>query len=265
MNEETEALTSPPADDTAVQDLTNQETADGGGESPTQGNDPYRKRYEDSSREAKRLYEEKVQLQARLEAIERERSLKAQSEQQAREQQATQFVPEELFVKQWIDKGLPEDAARLLYQDRRYLHEQMMGSSFQIQALQNKIKFQELNSSRIAIQNNPEAKAAAEFCKQYPELASLPLADQVDRYHSFQEKMGIKSNQRDLSSIKSAAGGAPGGMGGGAMNPSVNAANEESAKKLGFPSAKAMAEFDKVTTDSDMAQFMKKYPTYKPY
>jgi len=208
------------------------------------------KRYEDSSREAQRLFGESQRLQGELDAA--RRSLKERDNQ---ENQPQGFVPEDDFVKKWIEKGIPEDAARFMYQDRSQIHSAMQFMMMQNQAMANRMKFAEENSNKLSLESNPAIKQAVEFWKDVPAVAALPISEQADLYR---KKFQSSTGNRDLSAVKGAAS-SPAGGGGRGSAPSFTAEQDTEARAANFPSAQAMKEYVNVQTEDQDKQWRAKW------
>jgi len=211
------------------------------------------KRYKDSSTEAKRLYEENVKLQARLEALEKNQSsLKAESEA------APAFPSEEEYVRYWTNQDKTEKEARAEYRremaDYQFRNQVIEGQ----RALQNLLRLEIEQRNRGFVELNPVAKEAEEFFKEnLPELSSLPIGDKIERYKNLKPKLVPKSDGKDLTAIKSAAGGS---VGGAATTPQTqNSGMDEFAIKSGFKSYKQMIEASKCSTQADYAAYKKRW------
>lgn len=218
----------------------------------------WEKRYADSSKEAKRLYEENVRLKAEQDALAKVRSLNEQD----RQAQQQQFVPRDQFVEFWTAKGATPEWAQARYDIE---HEQFKREVFrdqQIQALANRQKFREELDEQIQEQTNPMAQAANAFWKNNAVMMALPLPDRIKYHKDALERMGLdgeRSTRRDLTAVKQAAGGPTGGRSGGTA--SATAEEDAQAKTLGFPSARAMADFSKCTTAAEARAWEQKWKT----
>lgn len=216
----------------------------------------WEKRYADSSAEAKRLYEENVRLKAEQDAAAKARSL---TEQQQQAQQA-QFPARSQFVQFWTEKGWTEDAANARYDVELAQHNQVQFLHQSLQALGNRLKFKEAEIDQIATESNPDAAKAVEFWKDNPVMAALPVADQLKQYRSALTKMGVTPERvtRDLTEKKR---GASSPVGGGGGSPSAATSEQDDlARSLGYPSAKAQEEYVKtVRTVADHNAFCKKW------
>lgn len=224
------------------------------------GNVDWQKRYSDSSREAKKLYEEKVRIEAEAKVLrEQLGSLKNETSQQ----RPAEFPSKVQAIKSLVEHhGFDEKQAEVFYDRDRANWEQSQELIRQNQAMQNMIKFMRSENEQGWINNDPVAKEASEFCKNFPELASLPIHQQRDRYLKIQELRGVKVSGRDTTAAKMAAGGT---VGGGARGSSTSSsASEEMAKSLGGGwTSKAYDEFSNVKTDADFQAWQKRHPNAK--
>jgi hypothetical protein len=199
--------------------------------------------YEESGREAKRIKE-------RLEQIERaQSSLNNQPQAFPSEDQVVTHLSEKL--------GFTQDQARHQYQVERFYFEKTAALETAMKALGNQMKFSGDQFSKVVADSNPAAKEATEFCAAFPELDALPIAEKIERYTSYKARQVPKG--RDLSAIKSAAGGATGSGVGGAAGASGPAGMDAIARDAGFASAKHMEEVRTATTQSEYDAIAAKY------
>lgn len=216
----------------------------------------WEKRYADSSNEARRLFQEKTELEARLKSLEQTRSLTEQQQQA----QAKSFVPREQFVRYWVENGeMTEKAAGLLYerdladwQSKQFLTETL-------QAINNRMKFKEEADARLSIERDPEIKTATEFWKDNAAMSALPVGEQLAEYRKVTAKLGATgtTQRRDLTAVKQAAGGSVGGGAGRA--PAATAEEDNAARAAGFKNAQAMREMNACRTQADYDAWNAKY------
>jgi hypothetical protein len=211
------------------------------------------KQYSDSSREAHRLVEElKQEREARLRL---EGSLKSQQQQNAQ----PGYPDEESYVKFYSDKGLDPEAARSMYRENRATFQNQTAVYKKLTALENLLQFQRQESERAFIETNPEVQKAIEFSKGIPELEALPVADKIRRMKELQQRMGIKIEGRDTTSIKMAASGAGSGGTGRSVDAGNTANLDAEAKAAGFSCFREMDEMSKAVTQQQYQEWKKRW------
>jgi hypothetical protein len=219
-----------------------------------------RGRYQESTEEGKRRAAQVEELNTRLKSLEQARSLTDQERQQ---QQANQFPTREQYADYWVAKGMTQEAAAARYDidAAQFQREQFLAQ--QIQALGNRMKFREELDAQLQAETNPDVKAAVDFWKDNAVMAALPIPEQLKAHKATLEKLGVtgaRDTRRQLDDVKRAATGAGVGGGRGAA-PAATAEEDSQAKSLGFPSAKAMAEFSKCTTPAEARAWETKWKT----
>lgn len=214
----------------------------------------WEKRYSDSSNEARKLFQEKTELESRLRTLEQTRSLTEQQTQA----QAKSFVPRDQFKRYWVEKGMTEDAADAFYERDSSDFQQKQFLSEQVQALSNRLKFKEQQDQLLATESNPDIKKATEFWNDNPAMSALPVSDQLTHYRKAMAKIGGTASGRDLSAVKAAAGGSVGG--GGSRAASSTSDEDAAAQAVGIPNGRAMKELNQtVRTSADYAAWQKKW------
>lgn len=213
-----------------------------------------KERYSHSSTEGKRLADELKRANERLQALETQRSLKNEEVQQQ-----DSFPSEEQYVRYWVENGdKTEKEARLEWRDKHIVHQNQMALMKGQEALIKRLTFEAELREKQAINNNPEAEKAQEFFKDVPEIASLPVIEQINRYKQLTKNFAVKPEGRDLSEVKRAASGiGPGTASAGQSNPNAQLDNE--AKKNGYPSWKIQEEFRKCQTAEEHFALKQKY------
>lgn len=206
------------------------------------------KRYSDSSREAKRLYEENAKMKAQMEAAQANSSLK----------QADGLPDKNQLAQGLVERfGVDERLAQFLAEDKLAVANELRSIKEYNNTIVNFVKYnqQQMNSGLISL--DPVAQKADEFCKGIPELEALPIPEKINRYKALMEKSGQTITGRDLSDVKRSMGGVTGGTSVPRNNP-VSDADIEGAKALGMPLA-AYKEYKTVQSVEDNAAFMRKW------
>ena len=205
-------------------------------------------KYSNSSREAHRLVEENKALKV------------AQDQAKQIEPKGNaEFIDETSYVKFWVDNGdKTENEARREYAREKAFFENQRYLDTRITALNNRLQFTSEQQERSLVETSPAAKEAAEFFKGMPQFENMPALEKIDAHKAFKERLGIKPVGRDLSQVKANASG-PTGSSGGSANETPSAHLDEMAKKDGYPSWRAMQEYEKVTTQAEHQAFMAKW------
>lgn len=216
------------------------------------------KRYSDSSREAKKLFEEKTRFEAEAKALRDQLSSLKNETAQTR---PLEFPSKAIAVKSLVEQyEFSEKQAEIMYERDRATWEQNQELARRNDGLVNILRHMKEQNDKGIINMDPVSKEADEFCRDIPELNALPIQEKRARYLAIQEKKGVKVSGRDTTAAKLAAGGTVGGGARGSSSSSQG--NDEIAKSLGW-SGKALEDFATVKTDADMAIWQKKYPNFK--
>ena len=196
----------------------------------------WKKRYDDSSAEARRLVERAAKAEANLESL--QRSLTTQQNQQS---QTIQFPSEDSYVKHWTENGdKTEKEARAEFQRDSAMYNNMRFLQEQNLALSNRLKFEQDIATKAYSDTLPGAKEANEAFKDIPELDALSVPEKVARYNAMRQKF-VPVGGRDTSAIKAAASGASAGTNSKGMATS-SPEQDSKAKASGFINAQSMKE-----------------------
>lgn len=209
--------------------------------------------YSASSREGHRLAEElKQERDARLRL---EGSLKSQT--QVRDQQ--QFPARDAYVKARVEMGQDERLAGLQWEESKINYDNQLFLSNQLKATQNMLRFQTETNERTFSQTNPDAQRAKEFFKDIPELAALPVGDQIQRHKEILAKTGVKLEGRDTTALKMAASG--GGTSSGSRGVDSPTADLDAQARAGgiFSCHKEMIEASQCKTQHDYNEHAKRW------
>lgn len=229
-------------------------TSDAGGEV---GSVDWQKRYSDSSREAKRLFEEKTKFEAENKVL-REQLQGSSLKKENNEARSFEMPPRDQVVKNLMEsKGLSQEQADLWYDRDTAVFARMENQEKQIQALANLLRFQRDQTEKNVYATDTLAQKANEYFKGVPELEALPAAEKRERYKLLMERK-TEIQGRDTTAAKIQAGGSVGGAGASRASNSVFA-DDSLAKSLGMPSAKALEEFSSVKTEIDLRNWKKKF------
>lgn len=209
------------------------------------------KRYADSSREAKKLYEEKVKAQAELEALRQHGSLKTDSN--------VNTLNRDAIVQSLIEKhGFDEKLANVWAEDKIALANELQAQRQYTQTIVNFMKNQQATMNQGLINLDPVAKQADEFCQGLPGTENMSVPEKVNLYKTITEKMGQKVQGRDLSEVKRGASGSVGGAAPASRGQAVTDVDAIAAKQMGWP-VQAYKDYQDVHDEDQHAAWTKKW------
>lgn len=216
-----------------------------------------KERYAASSREGQRLAKVEAELTSRLNRLEDEKRSLTVRQNQAPQQAG--FPNEAQYVAWHVDNAdMTEKQARANYLSSKYFNDVQQGLQQQISALMNMQRFEAEQQQRIALIDPGAAKEASEFFKDIPEMNALPVAEKVERLNLIKEKTRIKVDGRDMTAIKSAAGGSV-GSGAGRAAPLIDSDLEGRAKAIGLKSAEQMKDLSGCSNHEQYAAYKAKW------
>lgn len=199
--------------------------------------------FSNSSREAHRLVEE-------LKAFKTSQEQKAAPKVQG-------FISKDEYVRYWTEHDKTEKEATAEYDREKTYFENQMFLSTENQALRNQLRYLEEQNGRTFELTNPQAKEAVEYFRDIPEIDALPVSEKIDRLQKIRAK-SPKVEGRDLSALKSSAGGPVGGSGARSIE-SPDANMDKIAREKGYPSWKALQELTQCKTQADKDSWNRKY------